>query len=83
MIPGVNGYRLPTEAEWEYACKAGTGTVFSSGDTLTGSQANIDYIHGKTIKVGCFAPNPWGLYDMHGNIWEWCWDWVYYGGDNY
>ena len=80
---GANGYRLPTEAEWEYACRALTETVYSTGDTITASQANIDNIRGGTIKVGSFAPNPWGLCDMHGNVWEWCWDWVNYGGDNY
>jgi formylglycine-generating enzyme required for sulfatase activity len=83
MRDGSSGYRLPTEAEWEYACRAGTETVFSMGETISRGQANIDYFHKGTIKVGSYAPNPWGLYDMHGNVWEWCWDWVYYGGDNY
>jgi len=67
------GYRLPTEAEWEYACRAGTTTAYSYGDNLTKSDANID---GDSIKaVGSYRPNAFGLYDMHGNVWEWCNDW--------
>ncbi|MFZ4547686.1 MAG: SUMF1/EgtB/PvdO family nonheme iron enzyme [Bacteroidales bacterium] len=79
-------YRLPTEAEWEYACRAGTSTPFSTGNNLTTSQANYDgnypynnnpkgEYRAKTMPVGSFAPNTWGLYDMHGNVWEWCNDW--------
>jgi formylglycine-generating enzyme required for sulfatase activity len=82
----ANGYRLPTEAEWEYTCRAGTTTPFSIGNNITTSQANYKGtrpynnnatgIYRKTTTpVGSFAPNPWGLYDMHGNVWEWCWDW--------
>jgi len=67
------GYRLPTEAEWEYACRAGTTTAYSVGDSLTTSDANIA---GESIKeVGSYKPNAFGLYDMHGNVWDWCEDW--------
>jgi uncharacterized protein (TIGR02996 family) len=74
-----HSYRLPTEAEWEYACRAGTTTPFSFGETISADQANCHdpYLDGKgakTTPVGRFPPNAWGLYDMHGNVWEWCQD---------
>lgn len=62
-------YRLPTEAEWEYAARAGATTPFNSGDFIKQSQAN--YERKKTTTVGQFPPNAWGLHDMHGNVWEW------------
>ncbi|WP_300438328.1 formylglycine-generating enzyme family protein [Zoogloea sp.] len=82
LLPGVKA-ELPTEAEWEYACRAGTETAFSWGDGITLAQANYDgrkaYAEGptgeyrkKTVRVKSFAPNAWGLYQMHGNVWEWC-----------
>jgi formylglycine-generating enzyme required for sulfatase activity len=84
-------YRLPSESEWEYACRAGTRTAFSCGDTIGPELANYDgnftynggprgaYRRG-TTPAATFAPNPWGLYDMHGNVWEWVQDVVH---DNY
>jgi formylglycine-generating enzyme required for sulfatase activity len=70
------GYRLPTEAEWEYACRAGTTTIYSFGDNITPKDANYgDSKIGKPVTVGSYNPNGFRLEDMHGNIWEWCEDW--------
>jgi formylglycine-generating enzyme required for sulfatase activity len=85
-------YRLPSEAEWEYACRAGTTTAFAFGNSISSKQANFDgnYPYGGAAKgvyrhhltpVGSFQPNAWGLYDMHGNVSEWCED-VWHGDYN-
>ena len=77
---------MPTEAEWEYACRAATITPFNTGGNLTTDEANYDgnYPYNQnrkgqyresTVAVDSFAPNAWGLYNMHGNVWEWCSDW--------
>jgi uncharacterized protein (TIGR02996 family) len=81
-------YRLPSEAEWEYACRGGaaSSTPFHFGTSLSSTQANFDGNHPyggaakgpslkRTTPVGSYNPNAWGLYDMHGNVWEWCQDW--------
>jgi hypothetical protein len=101
LVPGSSGYRLPTEAQWEYACRAGTTTAFNTGnniaypvldedDEIVDGEANYygyyPYNYGgefypdgfafyKPIPVGQFDKNAWDLYDMHGNVREWCWDW--------
>jgi formylglycine-generating enzyme required for sulfatase activity/TolB-like protein len=67
-----NGYRLPTEAEWEYACRAGTSTPYYTGNSITRDQACFGAV--STVPVGSFPPNPWGLHDMAGNVREWCWN---------
>ncbi len=83
-IPNLNA-KLPTEAQWEYACRAGTTTPFSFGENITPDQVNYNgnypYVDGAkgenrkiTVPVGSLPANPWGLYEMHGNVWEWCED---------
>jgi len=67
-------YRLPTEAEWEYACRAGTTTPYSYGETISTDQANYNDFRQRTAPVGSFPANDWGLCDMHGNVREWCAD---------
>jgi formylglycine-generating enzyme required for sulfatase activity len=92
-LPDGYVYRLPTEAEWEYACRAGTTTAFHYGSELRSGMANfrgtVEYdasagridnpegiFLGRTTPVGSYEPNAWGFYDMHGNVWEWCHDWM-------
>jgi formylglycine-generating enzyme required for sulfatase activity len=86
LLQGRLRLRFPNEAAWEYACRAGTDSPFWWGKDLTTDQANYDGNYpyaggvkgesrGRTVEVLAFDPNPWGLYQMHGNVWEWCADW--------
>ena len=85
-LPDGYAYLLPTEAQWEYACRAGTNTATTFGDELSSHLANFDghypYNGGKydhdlhrMVKVGSYRANAWGIYDVHGNVEEWCLDW--------
>jgi sulfatase modifying factor 1 len=86
-LPASWEFRLPTEAQWEYACRAGTTTATSFGNSLSSKQANFmgrpynggapGPSLGRAAKVGSYPPNPWGLCDMHGNTYEWCRDWYH------
>jgi formylglycine-generating enzyme len=85
-LPDGWEFRLPTEAQWEYACRARTTTAFAFGDALTKAQANFGrpfrgappgYPEGSATPVGAYPPNAWGIHDMHGNQWEWCRDYFH------
>ena len=86
-LPAGWVFKLPTEAQWEYACRAGTRTATAFGDSLSSKQANfkgkpyngaeLGPSLNQAVKVGSYSPNAWGLYDMHGNIFEWCRDWYH------
>jgi len=75
-VPAGWKFILPSEAQWEYACRAGTTTNYSWGNEIKPKLANYrDSALERTVEVGSYAPNPWGFFDMHGNVWEWCADW--------
>jgi formylglycine-generating enzyme required for sulfatase activity len=82
-LPSGWKYVLPTESQWEYACRAGTSTIYSWGNDINSTRANYNWDGGandgndfkQTRDVGMYDPNPWGFFDMHGNVWEWTVDW--------
>ena len=82
-LPSGWKYVLPTESQWEYACRAGTSTIYSWGNDINSTRANYNWDGGgndgndykQTRDVGKYDPNPWGFFDMHGNVWEWTADW--------
>lgn len=87
-LPTTWAFRLPSEAQWEYACRAGKSTATAFGDQLSSRQANFkgDFPYngaekgptlGRVARVGSYLPNAWGIYDMHGNVFEWCRDWYH------
>ena len=75
ITPPSYKFSLPTEAQWEYACRAGTITPYHFGKTLEKDKANYGKNLKTTIEAGSYPANTWGLYNMHGNVWEWCMDW--------
>ena len=85
LLPEGWAFRLPTEAQWEYACRAGTGTATAFGDSMARHQANFAgetedravRALGSASRVGSYPANRWGLHDMHGNVWEWCRDYYH------
>jgi sulfatase modifying factor 1 len=74
-VPEGMSYQLPTEAQWEYACRAGTTTAYSCGDSISSFYANSDKNIDRATPVSNYPDNSWGFHDMHGNVWEWCADW--------
>lgn len=81
-VPLGYQYRLPTEAEWEYVCRAGTTTEWNTGAFLSCGQASFLFCANPGAVVGSYPPNPWGLFDLHGSVWEWCLD-AWDGSSNY